>query len=123
MDREQYSQLKDVISQRKQEYDGNYLVQSQVRLVKIIEKKMLTIGVGAIADIEQEFGHLWGMDEAVLTDRHKRWKEVWDALRNRILNRTNDQIRGINNEFKQYTVKWNRHHIQLKKPEDGNVSS
>lgn len=114
MDNKTFKQLKQVVVQRKIEYEENYLDASRDRLVKIIEKKIMTAGVGAIAAFEEEFGHLWGMGETVLTDRHKKWKEVWEDVRNRILNRTNDQARAINNEIKQYTVKWNRYQTNLK---------
>lgn len=123
MDNHTFKQLKKVVDNRKAEYEENYLDQSRNRLVKIIEKKIMTVGVGAIATFEEEFGHLWGLglDQSKLTERQVKWKEVWIEVRNEILNRTNDQVRAVYNEFKQYAVKWNRYKTNLKvKDEDAN---
>lgn len=93
----------------------NYRQQSRVRLQKSVETKINTTMIGAIAAVEQKFGHLWGQGKSAdqLTERELEWLAVKDALRTEILNNGNNQKRAAVAEIKQYEVEWKRHHLNM----------
>lgn len=84
--------------------ETNYESQSRDRLSKILESKMKTIMIGAIASIEEEF-------EEFLDD-----PEVFDAFtrcRSSILDKGNNQIRNMKEELTQYKVDWKRYNYKI----------
>lgn len=88
----------------KDDCDYNELVRA--RLEKILTKKCQTIFIGALADIEEHFGHLWGIDksESELTDAERQWLEIWKDLRYSILDRGNFQLSNILKEIDQHEI-------------------
>lgn len=62
--------------------DKRYLVQCILTTVD-------TVAVGALNDIEQEFGHLWGfrLHDKDKTDEQRELSNVWSILRKKILER------------------------------------
>lgn len=83
---------------------------SRDRLCKIAEKKMKTVFIGAINSIENRFGFLWGHDKDP-RDRTKQeldYLEHWKALRDEILNKSNNQLRGLLLEISEYDMVWNK---------------
>ncbi|NBQ17042.1 hypothetical protein EBU24_01875 [bacterium] len=118
-----YSQMEDASNFSKKDEDRNrkkYENESKVRLQKIITTKLRTSFIGALSSFEQTFGDLWGygINEADLTDKQRKWRELWDLCRTNVLNNGNHQIRSCENEIMQYIVYWNRHQNILKKKED-----
>jgi hypothetical protein len=63
------------------------------RLKRIIQKKILTSFVGAIASFEKEFPDLIGT-------------EKWNRLRQEIMDLGNRQIRGVNSELDLHEIKF-----------------
>lgn len=74
------------------------------RLRFFIEKRIETTMIGALARIENTFGHLWGQDkdENELTPEEEKFADAWDFLRNDILNYGNKQIRQVKDDFYRY---------------------
>lgn len=107
--------LQQLIRQRKVEQEEKYMAESKTRLERIILTKLKTSFIGAISAVENRMGHLWGIDRETfeLTDNQKKWNAVWEELRKTILNNGNNQIRAIQNELCQYSVKWNRYKYDL----------
>lgn len=97
--------------------DKNFEDVSKKRLVSILEKKVQTSFIGALSQFENLFSHLWGYnkDERDLTDEQFDMREMWEEVRTNILNNGNNQIRAIQNEINQYTIKWNRYRLDMKK--------
>jgi hypothetical protein len=62
-------------------------------LLHTVETRFKTIMIGSLARIEDYFGYLWGHGKDELTDRQKEFKNLWDELRNEILNHGNFHIR------------------------------
>lgn len=87
--------------QRKQKYKAD----SKERLKKIARKKIQTTMVGALATIEQHLAFLW--------EDNKHLREVYNIVRQEILDRGNDQIRNLDNELEMYDVEWKRYHLTL----------
>ena len=65
-------------------------------------KRLETTMIGALARFENVFGYLWGhhksMDQS-LTDEEMDFDNMWQDVRNNILNHGNQQIRGIVNDI------------------------
>lgn len=77
------------------------------RLTKITEKKFDTTMIGALDAIEQGFGYLWGQNTyGDLTLEQRRMKELYKAIRSRILDLGNEQKRNFLNEMNRYEVKF-----------------
>lgn len=75
------------------------------RLQFYVTKKIQTTMIGALARIENSFGFLWGQDKdpnEPLTAEEERFQDMWDYLRNDILNYGNKQIRLLKDDFYKY---------------------
>jgi transcription termination factor Rho len=111
---------KAIIQLRKQkelETKEKYKRDSRDRLEKIATTKVRTTMIGALETIEQHFGFLWEEDGA----EAQMMREIYDKIRNEILDRGNNQIRNLATEIAQYEVEWKRYHMQLPvKPIGGN---
>jgi len=82
-----------------------YKEQSKDRLNRIIDQKIQTAFIGALAEIEKRFPEL---------QSDKRWADA----RNAILTNGNAQKRAINSELQQYDVVWNRYQYEFKVRKD-----
>lgn len=85
------------------------------RLQRIIEKKISTAFIGALAVIEERLGRLWGhgKDPDTLTEEEKYWRRKFVGLRAEILDNGNTQVRTVNKELEQYTIRWNAYQTNL----------
>ena len=73
------------------------------RLRFFMEKRIQTTMIGALARIEKTFGELWGQNkEGDLTEEEENFADMWDYLRNDILNYGNNQIRQVKEDFHKY---------------------
>jgi len=73
------------------------------RLRFFMEKRIQTTMIGALARIEKTFGDLWGQNkEGDLTEEEENFADMWDYLRNDILNYGNNQIRQVKEDFHKY---------------------
>ena len=105
----------------------SYRRQSKDRLSEIMRKKIKTTMIGAIATLEEQFGFLWGegLDEDELTPEQDEMRDIFEEVRNEILNKGNHQIRNVDAELNQYDVVWERYNIHFVidpyKDGDGNV--
>lgn len=73
------------------------------RLRFFVEKRIQTTMIGALARIEKTFGDLWGQNkEGDLTEEEENFADMWDYLRNDILNYGNNQIRQVKEDFHKY---------------------
>lgn len=82
---------------------------SKKKLQKIIETKMKTLMIGAIAKIEGFFGEkVWGFDlpESECSNEQLDMELIWEQLRDEILNLGNKQIRAAMSELDLYDVVW-----------------
>jgi hypothetical protein len=105
-----YRQLKKQIKQKNEE---TYREGSKKRLIKNLEKKFKTTMIGALAAFENNFGALWGHGQEELTDDQKQFRKIWEETRTEILNNGNSQLRIAQEEIAQYTMTWNRYHVDF----------
>ena len=69
---------------------------------KLIKKKLQTTMIGALARVEENFGHLLGHfkdPNEPLTPEEEKFADTWDYTRNQILNQGNSQIRNIDKDL------------------------
>lgn len=91
---------------------------SKKRLLRILKKKFETTFIGAVNQVEELFGFLWGRNAPMgtsLTDEQKKYLTLWNALRNRILNIGNNQLRAMEKELETHDITWNRYRITTSK--------
>ena len=72
------------------------------KIKEICEKRIQTTMIGSLSRIEKSLGYLWGHDKEEyedLTDKEKEFLDVWEFLRNDILNYGNGQIRKFRDDF------------------------
>ena len=91
---------------------AKYKIDSKDRLKKIATKKIQTTMIGALDSIEKHLGFLWEEDMDGKADG--RLIELYDIVRQEILDRGNDQIRNLNTEIDQYDIEWLRYNLKLK---------
>lgn len=88
--------------------------QSKDRLEKIVRKKIQTTMIGALDSIEKKLGYLWKHDsEGKLTKEEQELKDVYEELRNEILDKGNNQIRIFQSELNSFEINWLRYYMNL----------
>jgi hypothetical protein len=94
------------------------------RLRFCVERRIQTTMIGALARIEQNLGFLWGhnKDESTpLTSQEEEFADIWEYLRNDILNYGNKQIRQLKDDFHKYgDVFRNSYHYKFHIKKDDN---
>ncbi len=113
-------QLREVTESRRlsepKASEARYEEESRKRLGRIVDKKVMTAFIGAVAKFEEFFGHLWGLGllpEQELSESENRFLEIWNECRNEVLNNGNNQKRSLQAELLLYTIKLNRFHAKL----------
>ncbi len=98
---------------------------SQQALYKFAEKCIRTTMIGSLDVIEKSFGFLWNFEsQEEMTEEQKILKNIYDEARAFILDKGNNQIRFLKNEFADYEVSRKKYHISLpvadlNKPKEG----
>jgi transcription termination factor Rho len=88
---------------------AKYKSDSKERLKKIAHKKIQTTMIGALDTVEKHLGFLWEDD----SKQSAQLREIYNTVRQEILDRGNDQIRNLDNELNQYDVEWLRYNLTL----------
>jgi hypothetical protein len=88
---------------------AKYKLDSKERLKKIARKKIQTTMIGALDTVEKHLGFLWEDD----SEQSKQLREIYNTVRQEILDRGNDQIRNLDGELNQYDVEWLRYNLVL----------
>lgn len=97
--------VKTVENNKKKE-DEDYKKQSKDRLEKIVSKKITTTMIGALNAFEEQFADMW-IDDLELRDK-------WMEARGKVLDIGNKQIKDLKEEFKQYTMNWDRYIYEIR---------
>ena len=107
--------IKKTIDEAKKRIKESYQLHSRKRLIDNLTKKFNTTMIGSLAEIEKEFGDLWGqgIDERDLTKKEREMRVKYLDLRTRILNNGNNQLRAAIEEINQYTTEWQKYHIEF----------
>jgi len=86
------------------------LSRDRIILSREISKRMTTINIGDLSQIEAFFGGIWGhgKDEDELTELEKEWRQIWELCRKAILDNGNNQIRLTLNTLTNYDIVQNK---------------
>jgi len=81
-----------------------------------IAKTFKTAEIGAIATIEDKLGFLWkhGESDESLTEKELRFRELWEELREELMDSWNDQKRRIIKQLDYYNVEWQKFQYEFK---------
>lgn len=62
---------------------------------ELLTKRFQTTMIGSLFEFEKAFGYLWGHTKNIddLTDRELEFSDIWESVRNNILNNGNSQLR------------------------------
>ena len=93
-----------------------YQQQSRERLKKILEGKMRTVMIGAIASVEECFS-TWLKLKGRRTEDEQDFFEAFQDCRSEILDKGNAQIRNLDEEMKQYVMDWKRYNYKISQAE------
>ena len=95
--------------------ENRYKEKSKKRLSNIISTKIKTSFIGAISSCEEHFGFLWGhgKNENELDENELAMREIWENVRAGILDNGNTQLRATMNEMNNYSITWERYHVDL----------
>jgi len=76
--------------------------------------------IGALSSIEKHFGFLW-ISDGELTPEQKVMHEIYQKVREEVLDKGNSQARNVDAELNQYEVKWLRYtsNIPVKNKKEG----
>ena len=99
----------------RQQNAEKYKEHSKKRLMTNIKKKFNTTMIGALAQFEEYFGHLWGHGLPLdrLSTQQVEYRKKWEEVRTNILNNGNNQSRAADDEIAQYTMTWNRYRTEF----------
>lgn len=88
---------------------------SKYRLSDNIKKKIETTMIGSLSSIEKYFGFLWENDK--LTEEEKaKYRALYNELRSEILDKGNHQLRNVDAELANYTIKFEGYRYQFTIP-------
>ena len=77
--------------------------QHKRHLLNKIETRFKTIMIGSLAKIEDNLGFLWAYDtDDKLTDEQQKYLDIWENLRNEILNHGNYHLREGLDDIEDY---------------------
>lgn len=85
--------------------------QNQRHMLNQLETRFKTVMIGSLSRIEDHLGFLWGHDKKTLTEQQEKFLNIWEDLRNEILNHGNYHLReGLSDleEFFAYQAKHNQ---------------
>jgi len=82
---------------------------SEKLLAKVLELHFKTVFVGAVYQIEKEFGFLWGesddFDESKLTEEQKAMYEKFLNVRDRIFTQGNRERKNATSKLKAFNIR------------------
>ena len=108
---DEFEHNRRIVDERKKINNYRRKLYAQKRLESNIIKKINTTMIGAIASVEDGFGHLWGIDlhDDELDRDHLELREIWEEVRREILNKGNMQKRAAQDEISEYDTEWHRY--------------
>jgi len=110
------NEYKKIVEERKKLNKLRNQLYSKQKLETNMEKKIKTTMIGALATFEDYFAELWGYDKPYnkLTEEEQHYRDMWEDVRNDVLNKGNHQSRLALTELQEYDVTWNKHKVEFK---------
>lgn len=73
-----------------------------IDIVQNIQKRFQTAMIGSLARVEDYFGFIWGHDDDNVTNEQLENLDLWEELREEILDHCNYQMRCALNDLKNF---------------------
>src|SRR5688572_6960260 len=94
------------------ERDQQYKALSKERLLKICSTKIRTTMIAALDTVEKKLETLW-QSTGKPSNEQLVLIQLYQEMRKEILDKGNQQIRNLEDEFDQYEIHWKRHTLKL----------
>lgn len=103
-----HAQMKHMHDQAKKQNEEKYKANSKNKLIKRLSKGFNTTMIGALDTLEKNFGYLWGheKDDDELTENELVLGEVWQDIRNEILDNGHNQKNLVIDELECYSIRY-----------------
>lgn len=109
-----YDYQSRIVNERKKTNQERQNLFSKNKLKDDFKKRMKTTMIGALASFEDVFGELFGLDKEELSPEQEKLCDMWEDVREDILDKGNKQIRYGLDEIDCYDVKWNKYKYNFK---------
>lgn len=86
-----------------------------IALISAIEKRFQTTMIGSLARIEDHFGFIWGHDKEMISIEQSDNRNVWQDLREDILDHCNYQMRSALTDLRKFLQEENKDQFKLTK--------
>lgn len=80
-----------------------------MNIEELLTKRFQTTMIGALFEFEKHFGHLWGQnkyEDELLNENEEKYRQIWDDVRNKILNNGNNQLRKCLSDIRPNQVQY-----------------
>jgi ATP-dependent DNA ligase len=88
---------------------------SKSKLSDNIKKKIETTMIGSLSSVEKYFGFLWE-NENISEEQRAKYKEIYNEMRSEILDKGNHQLRNVDAELSNYSIKFDGYRYQFSIP-------
>lgn len=78
--------------------------QDDIDIVYSIQKKFQTSMIGSLARIEDYLGFMWGHNKDLISIEQSDNRQIWNELREEILDYSNYQMRSALNDLKKFVA-------------------
>lgn len=75
-----------------------------IDIVNSIQKKFQTSMIGSLARIEDYLGFMWGHNKDLISIEQSDNRQIWNELREEILDYSNYQMRSALNDLKKFVA-------------------
>lgn len=79
----------------------------KIKLIKEIEKRILTSFIFSLAQMEEQLGFLWGEElenDSQMSEEQKRFDLIYEGIRKRVLDNGHKQLRHLLDEINYYNI-------------------
>lgn len=78
--------------------------QEVLELKKTVETSLRTVFIGGLARCEKYFGRVWGHGQESKNENQAKWGEVWQKMREDILDFSNKELRKLLKKLENYRL-------------------
>lgn len=99
--------IKEIREKSQNQFARQQAEKNKQKLKEAVKKHILTTMIFAIAELERDFGKLWGEelpDGTILSDDQAKWDELFEKWRKRVLDNGNNQLRIAILEIEKYNL-------------------
>lgn len=119
MDDDDYFANKKLVDERRKRNLEKQSLYSRNQLKTEFEKRIKTTMIGALSSFEKGFGEFMGINNDNPSPKQQELCDIWEDVRQEILDRGNKQIRSMLDELDCYEIKYNRYQYKFNVKGDG----